>query len=255
MIFILLVIDIILILCFALPIKYLYEKWGNWVNQKAELLREYEYEKMFGRRSWATRSFEIDSSIELVRKKINSLPEISMEALLYDPHKSKNLSPFITLAGDRTFATGIDIEWIDSNTVIINAQQYSDWPANPEDDINLPAKQRQRLAEKLVFHLKSIGTDHTLISYEMETPIWIYVLNTAIVLLLIAAAWGMLQFQNNDAFIKAAGKNHSIIVANTAILWIPIAWISTRIAGVFQLQSISLIDNVISTFGKMQPKD
>lgn len=251
----LILVDAAVIVGLALPIHYLYKKWGDWVNQKSRLLRPFEYELIFGRRSWVARSFDIDSPIEFVRDKINALRKISLESLMFDAEKSKSISPLVTIAGEREYDTGIEISWIDENTAIIKARQYADWPANEEDDVHLPAKQRQRLVERLVIHLKPIGFDKTRVSYEMEIPVWIYVLNIAIVLLVIAAAWAMLQFQMRDAFVKAAGKNHAFIVINTTILWIAIAYISTRITGVFRLQSISLIDNVIATFGRIVSDD
>ncbi|MHB1458079.1 MAG: hypothetical protein ACYC0V_14310 [Armatimonadota bacterium] len=253
MIFTLIIIDMLLILGFALPVRYLYLKWNEWVSRKEPYMRAFIHEKRFGWKSWVRRSFQINASMEEVHKHVNDLSEMSIETLLFDPVKSKTMSPILAAMPNRKFATGIEINWLNPNAVEINARQYADWPANEEDDINLPIKQRQRLVEHLVFYIEPGELNTTKISYEMETPVWIYVMLTSIILLLIAATWGMLNLQMTEAFIKAAGKNHKMIIVNTSILWIPLAAITTRILSVFRLQSISLIDNVISTFGKMIP--
>lgn len=253
MILTLIIIDILLILGFALPVRYLYLKWGEWVSLKDQYLREYPYKKQFGWKSWVTRSFQINASMEEVHKHIDALSEMNLETLIFDPVKSKTMSPILAAMPNKKFATGIEINWLNTNSVEINARQYADWPANEEDDINLPIKQRQRLVEHLIFHLEPGDLNTTKISYEMETPSWIYIMLVSIILLLIAATWGMLNLQLSDAFIKVAGKNSKMIIVNTSILWIPLAVITTRILSVFRLQSISLIDNVILTFGKMIP--
>lgn len=253
MLFTLILIDVLLILGFAIPVRYLYLKWGEWVGRKDPFLREFTHRKRFGWKSWVKRSFRINASMEDVQKHVNTLSEMSIETLIFDPVKSKTMSPILAAMPNRKFATGIEINWLNANTVEINAGQYADWPANEEDDINLPIKQRQRLVEHLVFHLEPGDLNTTVISYEMETPTWIYIMLASIILLLIAATWGMLNLQLSEAFIKAAGKNHKMIIVNTSILWVPLAIITTRILGVFRLQSISLIDNVILTFGKMIP--
>lgn len=255
MLLILLTFDILLLLGFALPIRYLYLKWGGWVDQKSPLLRPFTYAKRYARRSWVTRSFVIETPIDDVRRRLKELPEISMETLLFDPSKSRSISPLLAMAGNRTFDTGIELNWLGPDTVEIHARQYADWPANAEDDVNLPIKQRQRLVERVVFHLKSEGLESARVSYEMETPSWVYIMNIAIILLVITAAWGMLQFQLSEAFGRTAGKMLMMVIVNTSILWIPLAWVATRITAVFRFQSISLLDNVISTFGKMLPRE
>jgi hypothetical protein len=251
MIFTLILIDILLILGFALPVRYLHLKWGEWVSRKDPYLREYIHDKKFGWKSWVRRSFAINSSIEDVRKHVNALSEMSIDTLIFDPVKSKTMSPILAAMPNRKFNTGIDINWLNPDKVEINARQYADWPANEEDDINLPIKQRQRLVEHIIIHLEPGDLNTTKISYEMETPSWIYIMLVSIILLLIAATWGMLNLQMSEAFIKAAGKNHKMIIVNTSILWIPLAVVTTRILSVFRLQSISLLDNVILTFGKL----
>ncbi|MHB0999497.1 MAG: hypothetical protein ACYC27_09645 [Armatimonadota bacterium] len=258
MIFILIAIDILLLLAFAFPVYYLRKIWNDWVNNKSEFLRPYTEPLQFGRRSWASRSFVLNTSVDEVRRHIDELPEINMDAILNDPSKASSVSPLLYVLPNKIQPTGIEVKWINANTVDIHARQYSDWPSNPEDDTPLPMKQRQRLVEHLVIHVQPESGNRTKISYELEIPSWIYVVTGAIILLLLAATWGMLDYQLGEAFQSMAsgqGYNTSLIIWNTALLWVPLAWIATRITQVFRLQSISLIDNVISTFGVMMPKD
>jgi hypothetical protein len=199
----------------------------------------------------------LDAPTDDVKAKLDVLPEISTETLLFDPSSSgaagsgsgRSRSPFSALWGlfpGKKLSTGIEIEWLDDQTADIHALQYSDWPDNPEDEANLPMKQRQRLADHLMIYVEPTSDNGTRISYELEVPAWIYVLSGAIVVFLLWIAWAVSGL--------VADKGYAWIRWDAAVLWFPLTWIATRIIVVFRLQSISLLDNVISTFGSMDPR-
>ena len=81
----------------------------------------------------------------------------------------------------------------------------------------------------------------------METPAWIYVVSGALFVLVLWATWMVW-----DPLHRARPwLSLWWLELNSVVIFAPLVYMVTRI---LRLQSISLIDNVISAFGPMTPR-
>lgn len=241
--FLMILIDIVILLVVGIPILVLYRKWQAWVERDQRLIRPFDRQKRFGLRSWATRSFVLEAPIEHVKELIDGLPEMSYAdaaAIISSRGRSSNFMALAPLTGKQVFETGIQTEWIAPDTVEIRAHPYADWPLNVLDDAELPAKQHQMVLEHALLYVEPNGEKRTLVSYELETPAWTYLLSGALVLLVGWVAWLVWRTLGPGAY---ADRMNLLIMAVITI------WVLTRVIDVMRLQSVGLMDGVIRTFG------
>jgi len=255
--------DIALLLIIGVPILLIYRSWARWVDRLADRLWPFEKPRRFGLRSWAARTFVLNTPADEVRRRLNELTEMEWSETGLESSKarevlSSGLAALSPLLGVRKVSTGIEVEWLDHQTVELHARQYADWLPTPEDDTRLPFKQRQRVAERALLHIEPAPGGRTRVSYELRAPVWIYVMSAAITLSIAWISWGVWEYQRGAFFAEWAprhGINTTWALWNAAVFWIPLAWVATRISKVIRLQNISLLDNVISTFGQMTSKN
>lgn len=146
------------------------------------------------------------------------------------------------MMGLRKFPSGITVEWLDRQTADVRARQYSDWPPSMIDGSHLPLRQRQRLAEHLILHVEPTVEGMTSISYELERPMWVYVMVTAAVLLSAWLTWGILSF----------GWARSMQILHCILLWSSAGLAIVYAMRILRLQSVGLLDAIISTLGPLE---
>ena len=137
-------------------------------------------------------SFVLDKPVAHVKEQIDGLPEMlypEAAAMIAIRGRTSNFMALAPLAGKQVFETGIEIEWLTHDTVEIRAHSYADWPLNALDDAALPAKQHQMVFEHAILHIEPHGEKQTRVSYELQTPVWTYLLSGAIILLVVWLAW------------------------------------------------------------------
>jgi len=254
--------DIALLLGVGAPIFLVYRRWKRWVDRLSDYAESFEKPRRFGFRSWAARSFVLDITAEQIKQQLDSLTELTLEEATSivasrGPSKARQAGRFsfaglASLSGQQTFPTGIEVDWTDSETAELQTQSYADWPLNPEDDARLPAKQRQMLFRHAVIHAEPQGEGRSRVSYELEVPIWAYVMSGMILLLIGWAGWILWHVFAAQAHIDPLATRLEQL--NITLIGAALAWISTRMIGVLRLQSISLFENVISTFGRLVPR-
>lgn len=241
-------IDIVILLAVGIPILVLYRKWHAWA-ERDRTARLLQGRRRFGFRSWAARSFVIDAPIERVKEAIDGLPEMSYAeaaAMIERRGRAANFMALAPLTGKQVFETGIETEWIAPDTVEVRAHSYADWPINALDDADLPARQYQMMFEHAVVHIGRSGESRTKVSYELETPVWAYLLSGALVLLVGWVAWLIWRMLPPDADI---GRT------NIAVMSVLAAWVLTRLTEVLRMQSVALMDGIVATFGSPLPED
>ncbi len=239
----LILIDIIILAAIGLPIALLCRRWQAWINRGPRTLRPFRAARRFGLRSWAARSFVLDTPPERVKERIDDLPEMSYAdaaALIAARGRTASFMALAPLAGKQVFETGIETDWIAPDTVEIRAHSYADWPLNALDDAELPAKQYQMMFERAIVRVERHGENRARVSCELETPVWAWMLSGAIALLVGWAAWMVWR-----SLSPGAGAER----ANTAIMAALTAWTATRVTELLRLQSIALMDSVVRTFG------
>lgn len=261
-----LIIEIIVLLALGVPIFLACRRWAEWVDRLSDRLWPFEKPKRFGRRSWAARSFVLEASAEDVVRRIDGLTEMACDSAASARPESARAgdavsSQFLAMApmlGKQTIETGIEIEWLDEQTAEMEARQYADWPATAEDDAQLPFKQRQRVVEQAVLYIEPMSGNRTRVSYELRVPDWIYVMAGAALVLAAWLTWGLWELQAVELFGSLArhyGLEPQWLLWNTAALWILLGWMVPHVARLIRLQSVSLLDNVIATFGETAPGD
>ena len=256
-----LLIDIILLAAFGVPVYLACRKWTEWTSRLSDMVQPFEKPRRFGRRSWAARSFVLDAPADKIRQDLNALTEMEWTSAPSEPSRqskagddiSTGLMAVAPLFGSRTVPTGVEIEWLDDETAELHARQHADWPSIPEDEVRLPFKQRQRLAERVMLHIVPLPDGRTRISYELRTPDWVYVMGGTAFLAALWISWGLWELQSVRLFAELTrqyGLKPEWLLWNTATFWILAAWMVTYIARLIRLQNISLLDGVISTFGQ-----
>ena len=150
------------------------------------------------------------------------------------------------LTGRQIFETGIEADWIAHDTARLRARAYADWPVNALDEADLPAKQHQMTFEHALIQIEPQGERRTRVSYELQTPAWIYMLITAIMFLMGWAAW--LSWRT----LGPETRLDKVTLALTAVL-MTVALSSS--VSILRLQSIALMDSVVRTFGSTVAKD
>lgn len=247
--FLMILIDIIILVGIGIPIFLLDRKWQGWVGRQPANDRPFPGRRRFGLRSWATRSFVLDKPVKHVKELIDGLPEMSYAeaaAMIGVRGRTSSFMALAPLTGKQVFETGIETEWLTHDTVEIRAHSYADWPLNALDDAPLPARQHQMVFEHAVLHVAPHGEKQTRVAYELETPVWTYLLSGAIILLVVWIAW---------LVRRTLGPAADVERMNLAAMAVLTAWALTRVTEVLRLQSIGLMDSVVRTFGTPVPQD
>ncbi|MCL6519618.1 MAG: hypothetical protein K6T99_07260 [Armatimonadetes bacterium] len=243
--------EIGLLILLGIPAVLVYKRWVRWVDRLSPYQRPFEHSRRFGVRSWAARAFVVTSSPIAVKERINALGEITLENLLKREEDKSSLLSMATMFGKSSFPTGIQVEWLDQETADLRARMYADWPENLEDSVRLPLRQRQMLAEHAVIYIKPEDDRCTKIEYEIEKPMWVYILSGALILLALWTAWGA----SNLVRILTPSHLQSALLpwlyVNTAVFGAALACVIGTILPILKLQSISLFDNVIAGFGEI----
>ena len=94
--------------------------------------------------------------------------------------------------------------------------------------------------EHAILHVEPRGEKQTRVAYELETPVWTYLLSGAIILLVVWVAW---------LIRRTLGPSADIERMNLAGMAVLVAWTLTRVTEVLRLQSIGLMDGIVGTFG------
>lgn len=250
---VILLVDVILVLAVGLPIFLACRRWAEWVDRLSDRLQPFERPRRFGRRSWAARSFVLKTPADEVVRSVDTLTEAEWTASEDNPFSA--LAPML---GSEKVPTGIEIEWLDGETASLHARQYADWPHTPEDERRLPFKQRQRLAENVLLYIEPLADENARVSYELQFPAWIYVIYAAVLLFMLWATWCVAECQDSAPCARLAGRyglELGWLLWNMAVPWILVVWAVVNAVRLLRLQNISLLDNVISTFGSMASRD
>ena len=242
-------VDIIILLAVGVPIAVLHRKWRAWVDRQSANLRPFREKRRFGLRSWAARSFVLEKPVEHVREMIDDLSEMSYAeaaAMVQVRGRPSNFMALAPLTGKQVFETGIETEWLSHDTAEIGSHSYADWPLNATDEGTLPAKQHQMVFEHAFLRVEPHDEGQTQVSYELETPAWVYLLYVAIVLLVAWVTW---------LVGRALDPVEQLQRTNLALMALLTTCGLARMASVLRLQSIALMDSVIRTFGSPVPTD
>ena len=228
------ILNILLAVVIGVPIFRALRLWEEWVKQSSMLVRPFTWTKRFGWRSWASRGFVLNTSPEDVVAKINLLPEKDWTTNQSNTTiGDSDMAALAPMLGKTKFETGIKVEWIDDKTVELRAWQHADWPVLREDVKHLPLRQRQRLAEHVILHVEPDGSGKTRVGYEVELPAWVLVAAAATLLLM---GW----------IARMTVVLHLIpLLLNLVFISLFAVWFGR----ILKLQNISLLDNLVSTFG------
>jgi hypothetical protein len=191
----------------------------------------------------------LDKPVAHVKEMLDGLPEMSYEeaaAMIEVRGRTGSFMALAPLTGKQVFETGIETEWLAPDTVELRAHSYADWPLNALDDAPLPARQHQMVFEHAVLRVEPHGEAQTRVSYELQTPVWTYLLSGAIILLVIWVAW---------LIRRTLGPAADIERMNLAGMAVLTAWVLTRVTEVLRVQSIGLMDSIVRTFGIPVPRD
>lgn len=246
---VILLIDILLILGLGVPVFVFRRKWDSWADRTSHQRKPFKGRRRFGLRSWAARSFILDTPREEVVCRINTLTEMDWTA---SPGDETGLGALAPMLGNRKIETGIKIDWLDDETAEFQARQHAEWPPMPDDGSHLPLRQRQRLAERVMLHVSPESGGRTRVSYELQLPSWVLITSAAAVVLLAWITWGLWALQSYDLYtqiLNRHGLQPAWLLRNTAVLWVLTAWVLHNLMRIFRLQNISLLDNLIATFG------
>ena len=113
--------DIALLLIVGVPVLLIYRSWARWVDRLADRLWPFEKPRRFGLRSWAARSFVLNTPAEEVRRRLNELTEMEWSETGLGSSKareviSSGLAALSPLLGVRKVSTGVEVEWLDDQT-------------------------------------------------------------------------------------------------------------------------------------------
>lgn len=235
----------------TITVWLVYQRWDRWVGRLSPFVWPFRRRKRFGLRSWATRAFLLNTSADEIRRHLDLLPEISAESLMYqraadDP---SGISALFGMFPGRRFPTGIEIEWLNADTLEIHCKPYADWPASHEDQAPLPLKQRQRLADHMLLYLEPQPLGGSRVSYELQTPAWFYIALAAASAMALWIAWAISTYSFAHTLFSGTGVSPRYWLP-IGILWAPAI---VGVARILRLQSVSLMDSVVSTFGELIP--
>lgn len=242
-----LILNAIIALSVGVQVSLAYRKWTQWVDRMSTRVCVFDKPRRFGWRSWIARSFILDTPIAEVIRRINQLTEQEWPASTRAQHSTQSyLSAIAALMSAGKVPTGIEVEWIDGNTARITARQYADWPELVCHDETLPFRQNQLTVRDLFVYVEENPAGGTKLSYEAQTPIWLFVLLAAIMLFVVWIAKALWWFQlSHHAATVLTHLNVLILV--TILLWIALLCVR-----VLKLQSVSLLDRVVYNLGNMR---
>lgn|GEM_PF-3474352 len=226
-------------------------RWKHWVNRLSPYEYPYEKPREFGRRTWVARSFLLTSPVKEVRERLDAMQRITLTELAGRKDAQSSTLYMAAMLGRTTFPTGIQVTWLNEEKAEVQAQQYADWPENPDDTANLPLKQRQLLAERGIFHLTH-QDGCTRIHYELLIPPWIYVMTAAILISVVWFGWCLIEGLPRLLGYHSASTWFVLVqVAYLAIF----TMLALRITTIMKLQSISLFDNVVASLGELRRRE
>jgi hypothetical protein len=184
-----------------------------------------------------------------VTDRLNALQEITLGELSDRAQEKPAVLSLAGILGKQTFATGIELRWLDGETAELRARQYADWPESPGDHAALPWKQGQLLAERALLHISRRPDGCTRVDYELYVPTWVYVMAVAMALLVL---WGASCLQ--DSVVRLAGLHGASLWFRTSQIAyaVLLAWLLTRLIPMLRLQSVSLFDSLGGSLGEMR---
>jgi len=242
-----LILNAVIALSVGVQVCLAYRKWSQWIDRISTRASVFDKPRRFGWRSWIARSFILDTPTAEVVKRINELTEQEWPANTTAQHSSQSyLSAIAPLISAGKVPTGIEVEWIDSNTARIMARQYADWPELVCCDKALPFRQNQLTVRDLFVYVEENPGGGTKLSYEAQTPIWLFALLGTIVLFIVWIARALWWFQVSRHATKV------LTPLNVLVLVIILFWIALLCVRVLRLQSVSLLDSLVYSLGNMR---